>query len=211
MRVPVFVLALLALPIAAGAAQSRTKARVRSNDVVAGECKDQQAVTLSRANADGHDPYGLDKKCSDPVPPPPPPPVPAPPPPPPPVPAPPPPPPSSGPPTGIHEARGVVYEDVDGNGSRDIFAGEMGLEGWTIQLYWDGQLVGTATSDADGMYLFSNLGNSDKQWWVCIVPQAGYVRTQPLNGDACDGNGMVHTLNSPFATRLQTDFGEMIQ
>jgi hypothetical protein len=207
MRVPVLVLALLAMPIAAGVAQSRAKGkdqRVRAADVVS-DCKDQQAATLARANADGHDPYGLDKKCGDPVPVLPPPPAPVPPPPPAPV-----PPPSSYP-TGIHEARGVVYEDVDGSGSRDMFSGEMGLAGWTVQLYWDGQLVGTATSDADGMYLFPGLGNSDKAWWICVIPQAGYARTQPVSGDACSGNGMVHFLSSPFMTRLQTDFGEMIQ
>jgi hypothetical protein len=206
MRVPVLVLALLAMPIAAGVAQSRGKGkdqRVRAADAQS-ECKDQQAATLARANADGHDPYGLDKKCGDPAPVPPPPPAPVPPPP---SPVPPP----SSYPTGIHEARGVVYEDVDGSGSRDMFSGEMGLAGWTVQLYWDGQLVGTATSDADGMYLFPGLGNSDKPWWICVIPQAGYVRTQPVSGDACSGNGMVHFLSSPFMTRLQTDFGEMIQ
>jgi hypothetical protein len=104
-----------------------------------------------------------------------------------------------------------VYEDVDGSGSRDMFAGEMGLAGWTVQLYWDGQLVSTTTSDADGMYVFPSLGNSDKPWWVCVIPQAGYLRTQPASGDACNGNGMVHFLSSPFMTRLQTDFGEMMQ
>jgi len=105
----------------------------------------------------------------------------------------------------------VVYEDVDGNGSQDVFAGEIGLAGWTIELYWDGQFVSSATSDADGNYVFSGLGNSNKEWWVCIVPQAGYVRTQPANGTACGGNGMVHNLDSPFMTWLQTNFGEMIQ
>jgi hypothetical protein len=205
MRVPVLVLALLAMPIAAGVAQSRGKGkdqRVRAADAQS-ECKDQQAAALARANADGHDPYGLDKKCGDPAPVPPPPPAP--------VPPPPVPPPPSSYPTGIHEAAGIVYEDVDGDGVYNMFAGEMGLAGWTIQLYWDGQLVASATSGSDGKYLFPNLGNSDKVWWVCIVPQAGYVQTQPAAGTACNGNGMAHPLNSPFRTRLQTDFGEMIQ
>jgi len=92
-----------------------------------------------------------------------------------------------------------------------VFAGEIGLAGWTIQLYWDGQLVSSATSDADGNYVFSSLGNSNQEWWVCVIPQPGYVRTQPASGTACGGNGMVHNLNSPFMTWLQTDFGEMIQ
>ncbi|HXO84548.1 MAG TPA: SdrD B-like domain-containing protein [Gemmatimonadales bacterium] len=218
-RVVLAVVALLALPFGSVAAQGRPKPKARPANAVADECKDQQAATLAgKIEAGQAAPYGLDKKCGDPVPPPapPPPPPPAPPPappppPPPPVPPPPPPPPPSGPPTGIHSARGVVYEDVDGSGAQDPFAGEMGLAGWEIQLFWDGQFVSSATSGADGSYVFSNLGNSDKAWWVCVIPQAGYVRTQPASGNACSGNGVVHFLNSPFMTWLQTDFGEMIQ
>ena len=41
--------------------------------------------------------------------------------------------------------------------------------------------------------------------------RSGYTRTQPVSGDACSGDGVVHFLNSPFMTWLQTDFGEMIQ
>ena len=214
-RVVLAVVALLALPFGAVAAQGRAKPKPRAASEVSSECKDQQAATLGKANDAGHDPYGLDKKCNDPVPPPPPAPPPPPPPPPPapvpPPPPPPPPPPSDQPPTGIHSARGVVYEDVDGNGSRDVFAGEMGLAGWTVSLYWNGQFVSSTTTDADGNYVFSNLGNGDKAWWVCVTPQAGYTRTQPVSGDACSGDGVVHFLNSPFMTWLQTDFGEMIQ
>lgn len=193
-RVVLAIVALLALPFGSVAAQSRGKggkgSPVRSAEV-ASDCKDQQAAALARAQADGHSPYGLDKKCSDPVPPPPPPPA--------------------QPPTGVHEAAGLVYEDVDGNGAYDMFAGELGLAGWTIQLYWNGELINTATSDADGRYVFPGLGNGDQLWWVCVIPQAGYVRTQPVSGTACSGNGVAHSLNSPFMTRLETNFGEMIQ
>ena len=213
-RVVLAIVALSALPFGSVAAQSRgsSKPKPSTASLTAGECKDQQAATLGRATEAGHEPYGLDKKCQDPVPPPPPPaPLPPPPPPPPaPPPAPPPPPPPGGYPTGIHEARGVVYEDVDGSGGQDVFAGEMGLPGWTVQLFWDGQLVATATTDAEGMYLFPGLGNSNKEWWVCVIPQAGYNRTQPANGSACSGNGMIHNLDSPFMTRLETNFGEML-
>jgi hypothetical protein len=104
-----------------------------------------------------------------------------------------------------------VYEDVDGNGSRDVFAGEMGLAGWSINLYWDGQFVSSTTSDADGNYVFTNIGNSTKPWSICVIPQAGYSRTQPVSGNACSGDGMVHFVDSPFMNWLQTDFGEMIQ
>jgi hypothetical protein len=192
-RVVLAVVALLALPFGSVAAQSRGKSKASAASTPAGDCKDQQAASLGRALDAGREaPYGLDKKC-DPVPPP--------------VPVPPPP---SGPPTGVNEAAGIVYEDLDGSGSYDMF-NDLPFEGWTIQLYWDGQFVASATSGSDGRYLFPNLGNSDKVWWVCIIPQAGYVQTQPAAGTACNGNGMAHPLNSPFRTQLLTDFGEMIQ
>src|SRR5438034_5857816 len=160
LRITLIAVALLALPFVAGAAQTRTQTRtqarsggIRPTDA-ASDCKDQQAASLARAQAEGRDaPYGLDKKCDDPVPPnqlpPPPAPVP-PPPPPPPAPVPPPPPPP--PPTGPHQARGIVFEDIDGDGLRDPFAGEMGLAGWSVQLMWNGQLVASATTDVDGNY-----------------------------------------------------------
>ena len=136
LRITLIAVALLALPFVAGAAQTRTQTRtqarsggIRPTDA-ASDCKDQQAASLARAQAEGHDaPYGLDKKCDDPVPPPPPPPPPAPvppPPPPPPAPVPPPPPPPPPPvpapppvppppPANINDIQGMVYEDIDGN------------------------------------------------------------------------------------------------
>ena len=186
-RVVLAVVALLALPFGSVAAQGNSAANKCKNDPQAGRQGNSQAGAAAVAVAQAN-------KCPTAPPPPPP-----------------PPPPPSAPPTGVHSARGVVYEDVDGNGVQDVFAGEIGLAGWTIQLYWDGQLVSSATSDADGNYVFSSLGNSNQEWWVCVIPQPGYVRTQPASGTACGGNGMVHNLNSPFMTWLQTDFGEMIQ
>jgi hypothetical protein len=199
MRVPVLVLALLAMPIAAGVAQSRGKGkdqRVRAADAQS-ECKDQQAATLARANADGHDPYGLDKKCGDPVP------------------APVPPPPTDvPPPTGVNRAVGVVYEDIAemdgiGNGRFDPMAGEMGLAGWTVQLYWNGRVVAEAVSDANGAFVFPNLGNAATGWAVCVVEQAGFVRTQPVPpvGNACNGAGYAFALTSTFPTDANNPFG----
>jgi hypothetical protein len=195
MRIPVLVLALLAMPIAAGVAQSRGKGkdqRVRAADAQS-ECKDQQAATLARANADGHDPYGLDKKCGDPVPPP---------------------PTDVPPPTGVNRAVGVVYEDIpemdgNGNGRFDPMANEMGLEGWTVQLYWNGRVVAEAVSDANGAFVFPNLGNAAAGWAVCVVQQDGYVRTQPVPpvGNACNGAGYAFSLTSTFPTDANNPFG----
>ena len=216
MRVPVLVLALLAMPIAAGVAQGRGKQqRVRSASLES-DCKQEHADALSRAVAEGHAPYGLDKKCTDPVPPPPPPPpapVP-PPPPPPPVPPPPPPPPPAPvePPTGPHQVRGVVFEDLDGNGVQDAFAGEMGLAGWTITLAWSGQVIATTSSDADGNYIFSGLGNTGTAAFeVCIQVQSGYAQTSPVGGTGCGGSGFSAPFNNSFMTWFRADFAEMLQ
>src|SRR5439155_14905699 len=102
-------------------------------------------------------------------PPPPPPPAPVPPPPPPPpapVPPPPPPPPPSSPPSGPHQARGVVFEDLDGDGRQDVFSSEMGIEGWTVNLYWNGQVIASTSSLSDGSFIFQDLGNTT--YSVCL-------------------------------------------
>src|SRR5438046_1695991 len=144
-RVLFAVVGLSALPLVAVAAQGH------GNSPVA--CK----VTPQTAGNSGNVPPGQAKKCP---PPPPPAPVPPPAPPPPPPPAPVPPPPPESPPTGINYANGIVFEDLDGNGLRDPFAGEMGLEGWTVELWWNGQILASTTTDVDGRYQFLNLGNT---------------------------------------------------
>ena len=200
-RVVLAVVALLALPFGSVAAQSRAKPKPSTASTTSGECKDQQAATLGRAVESGQNaPYGLDKKC-DPVQPP--------------VPV--PPPPADEPPTGVNRAVGVVYEDIaemdgNGNGAFDPYAGEMGLAGWTVQLYWNGRLVAEAVSDANGGFVFPNLGNAVTGWAVCVVQQAGYVRTQPVPpvGNACNGAGYAFALTSSFPTDANNPFGMQI-
>jgi hypothetical protein len=102
-----------------------------------------------------------------------------------------------------------VYEDVDGNGSWDMFAGEMGLAGWTVQLYWNGQVIASATTDGNGSYSFANLGNAT--YSVCVVGQAGYIRTEPASGVACDGAGYTFTLGGSFPSVAERNFGMMPQ
>src|SRR2546422_5194514 len=38
--------------------------------------------------------------------------------------------------TTLFRSIGMVWEDINGDGSRDPFAGEMGLAGWEVQLIW---------------------------------------------------------------------------
>ena len=214
MRVPLLVLALVAMPIAAGVAQGRGKQqRVRSSSLET-SCKEEHADALSRAVEAGHEPYGLDKKCQDPVPPPPPapppPPSPVPPPPPPPVPPPPPPPvpppPGDQPPSGINFASGMVYEEIDGNPGRDPFAGELGLSGSTVQLIWNGQVVAEYSADWDGAFHFNGLGNAT--YSVCVIVPAGYAQASPVGGTGCGGSGYSNTFAGSFQQGwMPLDFG----
>jgi hypothetical protein len=121
------------------------------------------------------------------------------------------PPPVEQPPTGIHYTSGYVYDDADGNGSWDPYSGvEMGVAGWTVQLYWKGSLVTSTTTDESGYFQFPNLGDSS-DWAVCLVSQAGYLRTQPASGNACDGAGYAFTLISSVQTMYPAVFGVMLQ
>jgi hypothetical protein len=105
----------------------------------------------------------------------------------------------------------MVWEDIDGNGSRDPFAGEMGLEGWSVQLFdATGAVIGTQVTDASGNYVFAGL--SAGTYSVCVVPQSTYHQTSPLDGAACGGLGYVVTFQvSSFAIwATNIDFGEML-
>ncbi len=126
----------------------------------------------------------------------------------PPPPAPVPPPPSS-PPSGINYVSGIVFEDLDGNGLRDPFSGEMGLEGWTVELWWNGQVLATTTTDVDGNYLFPNLGNAT--YSLCIQAKGGYTQTLPVGGTGCGGSGYTFTFQGVFQQMFPGTYAEMLQ
>jgi SdrD B-like protein len=102
----------------------------------------------------------------------------------------------------------VVFEDLDGNGVQDIFSGEMGLAGWTLELWWNGQVLATTTSGSDGSFIFDTLGNTT--YSVCIQPQPGYSQTLPVGGSGCGGAGYSFTFNSVFMTWSINNFGEKL-
>jgi len=102
-----------------------------------------------------------------------------------------------------------VFEDLDGDGARDPFAGEMGLEGWTVELWWNGQVLASTTTDVDGKYQFLNLGNTT--YSLCIQAQGGYTQTIPVGGTGCGGSGYTWTFNGVFQQMFPGVFGEMLQ
>ncbi len=194
LRVLLTVLALLAVPFVASAAQSRGNQKIRTQNEASLACTPDQAAALARARAAGHQvPVGLENKNCEPAPPPPPP----------------PPPPPSSPPTGPHWVDGLVYEDVDGDGKFNMFAGEMGLAGWTANLYWDGRVIASAVSDQFGQYRFDGLANATL-YNLCLVEQSGYIRTQPAAGTACGGAGYAFSFSSSIATQFPGFFGMML-
>src|SRR6266536_223583 len=214
-RVVLALVGLLALPLVAAAAQGQSAANKCKNTPQAGQNGSSRSGAAAVAAAQAN-------KCPAPVPPPPPAPVPPPPPPPPaPVPPPPPPPPApvppppppppppESPPTGVNFANGIVFEDLNGDGLRDPFSGEMGLEGWTVQQWWNGQVLATATTDADGKYMFQNLGNTT--YSLCLQSQGGYTQTIPVGGTGCGGSGYTWTFSGTFQQMFPGHFGEMLQ
>jgi hypothetical protein len=105
-----------------------------------------------------------------------------------------------------------VFQDDDGNGVQDLFGGEIGLVGWTAQLYWraTGELLQSATSDDMGDYFFNGLGNGD--YYICIVNPgpAAYTQTAPTGTAVCGGFGRAFTLDGTFETwATGNDFAEM--
>lgn len=181
-RVVLSLLALLALPVVAASAQGNSTT-----------CSPEQAREVARARAAGRQvPPGLAKKCPPPAPTPPPADEPA--------------PVQEQPPTGNNEARGYVYQDDDGTGSRDMF--EMGLAGWTVQLIWNGRTIASATTDADGNFVFTGLGNTT--YSLCVVGQSGFTQTEPVSGTGCGGAGYSFPFTSSFPTWFQAGFFGML-
>lgn len=74
---------------------------------------------------------------------------------------------------------GMKYNDINGNGSKDI--GDLGLANWTITLeYLNGAgtiVTQTATTDANGSYCFTNL--TANTYSLSETPQGGWTQTAP--------------------------------
>ena len=105
----------------------------------------------------------------------------------------------------------MVWEDVDGNGVRDPFGGEMGLQGWSVQLFdANGLLLSTEITDGSGNYIFAALPAGP--YSVCVVSQALYHQTDPLSGTGCGGLGYSFQIpDNPIGSwTININFAEML-
>jgi PKD repeat protein len=123
------------------------------------------------------------------------------------------PPPSQPPPAlANNEIHGMVWEDLDaGDGVRDPFAGEMGLAGWSVQLFdANGLLLNSATTDDAGNYVFAALPAGT--YSVCVVGQPAYHQTAPLSGSGCGGLGYRFAIQDSRSGSwtVKIDFGQML-
>jgi len=117
----------------------------------------------------------------------------------------------SQPPLANNEIHGMVWEDIDGDGLRDQFSGEMGLAGWSVQLFdANGLLLNSATSDDAGNYIFAALPAGT--YSVCVVGQPAYHQTNPLSETGCGGLGYRFAIQeSVFGSwTIKRDFGQML-
>ncbi len=80
------------------------------------------------------------------------------------------------------QIEGTVWDDRNGNGSRD--PGEPELAGWTVYVdyngnqQWDEDIEPSAVADSDGSYTLSQVQPGD--WDVAQLPHAGWVQTSPV-------------------------------
>jgi hypothetical protein len=79
---------------------------------------------------------------------------------------------------------GAKFEDRNGDGDRD--AGEVGLQGWTIELYNAGTYLASTTTDATGNYAFELDANayaiSSEDFEVREVQQDGWIQSRAASG-----------------------------
>ena len=85
---------------------------------------------------------------------------------------------------------GYKFHDLDADGTWDQ-PGEPGLSGWTIELYKDGGLVDSTTTDANGYYRFDGL--SDGTYTVQETCPSGWFQSYPSPNPAASCGDNTHT------------------
>ena len=73
----------------------------------------------------------------------------------------------------------LVWDDLNGNGLKD--SGEPGIPGVTVQLYHNDTQIATATTNAQGQYLFEGLASGIYK--LRFIASAGFIGTVALIGD----------------------------
>jgi hypothetical protein len=180
MRALVVLLALVATPYVAGAAQGRTlkgKSSVRPADVTQPGLGHDDAHCALRA--DLHPDKDINKCDADPTPPPPPPP----------------------PPTSGAEIHGTVFLDANADGLRDPSEG--GIGNWSVML--SGTSIPALQTDGNGDYAFTGLAAGT--YTICEGQRFAYFQTAPQTGVAC-GSGIGYTITlGAGEVRTGVDFG----
>ena len=97
--------------------------------------------------------------------------------------------------SGPFSISGMKFNDINNNGAKD--AGESGLPGWRIELLFEGELIDSAITGADGTYSFDHL--APKSYTVQEVQKAGWVQTYPSSGS--------HSVTLVDADSTGNDFG----
>jgi len=107
----------------------------------------------------------------------------------------------------------LVWNDVNNNGQQD--AGEQGISGATVKLYWDsnrdnvpdGPAIATTTTNAGGLYSFKSLMAG--KYIVGVTIPAGYTpstatatSTAPDNDNNTDNNGVNVIGNEVFSNYI---------
>ncbi len=78
---------------------------------------------------------------------------------------------------GVLSLGNLVWDDVNNDGVRDV--GEPGVQGVVVDLSLDGTVIATTTTDADGLYLFSELDPGD---YVVIIRGDNFATGEVLDG-----------------------------
>jgi len=80
--------------------------------------------------------------------------------------------------SGAFSISGTKFNDLNNNGAKD--PGESGLPAWRIELLFEGELIDSTITGADGTYSFDHL--APKSYTVQEVQKAGWVQTYPSSG-----------------------------
>ncbi|MDF0594185.1 SdrD B-like domain-containing protein [Methanotrichaceae archaeon M04Ac] len=97
--------------------------------------------------------------------------------------------------SGAFSISGTKFNDPNNNGARD--SGESGLPGWRIELLFEGEVIDSIVTSADGTYSFDHL--APKSYTVREVQKPGWIQTYPPSGS--------HSIMLTTASKTNADFG----